>query len=80
MQNMFDGFGFTVLSVCLKQVRHMQKAGSFKTDVYESTLHARKNTNNSPPIDISNNTFCTSTFNVHIQENLILDDRHSSFS
>ncbi len=40
---MFDGFGFTVLSVCLKQVRHMQKTGSLETDIYESTLHTRKN-------------------------------------
>ena len=47
MQNVFDGLGFPLFRVGLKQVRHMQKAGSLEANVHECALHPRQNPNNS---------------------------------
>lgn len=52
MQNMFDWLGFTVLRMSLKQVRNMQKTGSFETYVNESALHSRQNSDHSANINV----------------------------
>ena len=63
---MFDGFGFTILGVCLKQVRHMQKTCSFKTDVHESALHTRQDPYHSSEINISHQSTSNRAFNKYI--------------
>ena len=80
MQNMFDGFGFTVLGVCFKQIRHMQKAGSLKTDVHESALHARQNPHHSSEVNISHQTFGTNAFDEQILKNAVSHHSHSGFA
>ena len=58
MQNMFDRLGFTVLRMRFKQIRHMQKAGSLKSDIYKSALHAWQDPHNPPEENITYKPLC----------------------
>ena len=80
MQNMFDGLGFTLFRVSLKQVRHMQKTGSLETNVYESTLHTRQNPYHSSEINISDQALGADTFYEQILKNAVSHHCHSGFT
>ncbi len=74
MQNMFDRLGLTVLSVCFKQVRHMQKTRSFETNIHKSTLHTRQDPHHSSEVNIahqasSNNTLYKDILYLSIYNN-----------
>ena len=80
MQNMFDGLGFTLFRLSLKQVRHMQKTGSLETNVYESTLHPRQNPNHSSQVNIPHQAFGASALNKQILKNAVSHHCHSGFT
>lgn len=80
MQNMFDGFGFTVFRMSLKQVRNMQKTGSLEANVHESALHTRQNPYHSSEINISDQALGADTFYEQILKNAISHHGHSGFA
>ena len=80
MQNVFDGLGFTLFRVSLKQVRYMQKTGSLETNVYESTLHPWQNSYHSSQVNIPHQTFSASALNKQILKNAVSHYGHAGFT
>ena len=71
MQNVFDRFGFALFRMRFKQVRHMQKASSLKTNVHESALHPRQNSHHSSQVNVSYQASSAGAFNKQILKNTV---------
>ena len=80
MQNVFDGLGFTLFRVGLKQVRHMQKAGSLKANVHKCALHPRQNPHHSSQVNVAHQTFGASTLDKQILKNAVSHHGHPGFA
>ena len=80
MQDMFNGLGFTVFRMRLKQVRHMQKTSTLQPDVDKGTLHSWKDPYHSPQKNIANKTFGILAFNQEIAHGSVIEQCNSYFT
>ena len=80
MQNIFDGLGFAIFRMSLKQVRNMQKAGSLKPNVHESALHSWKYSNYSTEINVSYQSPSEGTFHEYLLQFPITKHCYTAFT